>query len=131
MKKLIRLILALGMIAFVLGFFILLGHGAESVPPAAAAASTGNLTAPDDLNTQLTSLLTAHPRVAAALALFATLSGLYQVLIAFAHKRAAESTSPADDKWIADLEAKRWFRVLDRVFYWGGYLGAWGGGKKL
>ena len=69
--------------------------------------------------------------VVTALSIFGTVSMAYQALIAFAHKRAAETADPADDAWIASLETKAWFRVLDRIFYWGGYLGAKLGGKKL
>jgi len=66
-----------------------------------------------------------------ALSIFATVSLAYQALIAFAHKRAAETADLADDKWIASLEAQAWFRILDKVFYWGGYLGAKVGNRKL
>ncbi len=90
---------------------------ARQLPPAAADA--------------ITALLTSYPKLALALSIYATLAGLYQVLIAFAHKRAAETSDISDDQWIASLEAKTWFKVLDRIFYFGGYLGAWSGGKKL
>lgn len=66
-----------------------------------------------------------------ALSIYATVSLAYQALIAWAHKRAAETADVADNQWIASLEAKAWFRILDRFFYWGGYLGSRMGGKKL
>ncbi len=66
-----------------------------------------------------------------ALSIFGAVSIAYQAVIAWAHKRAAETADPADDQWLASLEAKPWFRILDRVFYWGGYAGSKLGGRKL
>lgn len=66
-----------------------------------------------------------------ALTIFGTVSLAAQGFIGWAHKRAAETTSPDDDAWIAKAEASAWFRVIDRIIYFGGYLGSWSGGKKL
>jgi hypothetical protein len=69
--------------------------------------------------------------VMTALSIFGAVSIAYQAVIAWAHERAAATADPADDQWIASLEKKAWFRILDRLFYWGGYVGAKLGGKKL
>ena len=66
-----------------------------------------------------------------ALSIYASLALGWQVVIAFAHNWAAKTSDTKDDQWISKLEAFWWFRVLDRVFYFGGYFGAWKGGKKL
>ncbi len=76
-------------------------------------------------------LLAQYSWASTALAIFGALTIVYQTLIAWAHQRAAATASDADDKWLASLEAKWWFRLLDRIFYWGGYLGAKLGGRKL
>lgn len=96
---------------------------------AVAAAAPANPTVGGDLVDLL--IAKAPGWVGVALSIFGGLSVAYQAVIAWAHKRAAETADPADDAWIASLEAKGWFRLLDRVFYWGGYLGARIGGKKL
>lgn len=147
MKSPLRLLLVLaGIVALHVGFAVTIANAQNFAPAPIALAADDGLNAalatpapavspapaltPAQADT-LTSLLTAHPRLAAALSIYATLAGLYQLLIAFAHKRAAETTSVTDDQWLASLEAKTWFRVLDRIFYWGGYLGSWSGGRKL
>lgn len=79
----------------------------------------------------VTTLLAEHAWLTTALAIFGALSVAYQAVLAWAHKRAAETADLDDDKWLASLEAKPWFKFLDRLFYWGGYLGAKFGGRKL
>jgi hypothetical protein len=99
---------------------------------AAAGAASAQPTSPTvggDILAALSGLIPGW--LVTTLSIFGTISIGYQALIAFAHQRAAATTDDADDKWIAALEAKAWFRVLDKIFYWGGYLGAKLGGKKL
>lgn len=100
---------------------------ATSTPAAVTAAGVPTAEIPS----ALVELLTKYSWASTALAVFGALSVVYQALIAWAHKRAAETTETEDDQWLASLEAKWWFRTLDRLFYWGGYLGAKLGGKKL
>lgn len=105
---------------------------AASVPLVTAPAITAPVTAPSAVVAgDFLSSIGLPSWLVTGLSIFATVSIAYQGLIAFAHKRAAETADVADDKWIASLEAQTWFRILDKVFYWGGYLGAKFGGKKL
>lgn len=98
---------------------------------AQAATDSANTSAPAGIEVPANLGFTVPGWLTTALSIFATVSLAYQALIAFAHKRAAETADLDDDKWIASLEAKAWFRILDKIFYWGGYLGAKIGGKKL
>jgi cytochrome c-type biogenesis protein CcmH/NrfG len=99
---------------------------AEAATPAAAPVSP---TVGGDVLAALAGVVPGW--IVTALSIFGTVSIGYQALIAWAHQRAAATADPKDDQWIAELETKAWFRILDRVFYWGGYLGAKLGGKKL
>lgn len=96
---------------------------AQIAKPAAAAISTGI-----DI---LDAFLVKAPWIGTVLWIYGALSVAYQALIAWAHKKAAETPDARDNEWLASLEAKWWFRILDRVFYWGGYIGARLGGRKL
>lgn len=101
------------------------------IAPAPASAPSAPVGVSAPAAGDLLSTLGAPSWVVTALSIFATVSIAYQSLIAFAHKRAAETVDLKDDQWLASLDAKPWFRILDRVFYWGGYLGSRLGGKKL
>lgn len=101
------------------------------IAPAPASAPSAPVVVSAPAAGDLLSTLGLPSWVVTALSVFATVSIAYQALIAFAHKRAAETADVADDKWMASLESKTWFKILDKVFYWGGYLGAKVGGKKL
>lgn len=65
------------------------------------------------------------------LSIYGTLSLLWQAVNAWWHKRIAETTTDDDNQWTDKLAKAWWFRVLDKAFYFGGYIGAWKGGKKL
>lgn len=124
-------LLAAAILAFILtvGFILLFSVPAygQTVPAPADLA----LAAPAAPVAETVLPFTVPGWVVTALSIFGTVSMAYQALIAFAHKRAAETADLADDQWLASLDKKAWFRVLDRIFYWGGYLGAKLGGKKL
>lgn len=106
-----------------------------SVPSLAAqesaAAENSAAVATSTLVDVVAGLLSQHTWASTALAIFGALSVVYNALITYAHQRAAATADLDDDKWIASLEEKRWFRILDRIFYFGGYLGAKLGGRKL
>lgn len=84
-----------------------------------------------DATSVVIGFLASHAWLSSVLAAFGALSVGYQAVIAWAHQRAAATADDADDKWLASLEARPWFKILDRLFYWGGYLGSALGGKKL
>lgn len=79
----------------------------------------------------LTDLVAKHSWLVTVFLGWGIASNIWQVLIVWLHKRAAETADDDDDKWVAALEEKAWFRWCDRFFYWGGYLGSRLGGKKL
>ena len=129
---LLPLFLAILAIAFVAA--LVLGSAPSALAQTAAdaapsATAPANPTVGGDILAALSGLIPGW--LVTALSIFGTVSIGYQALIAWAHQRAAATTDDSDDKWIAALEAKAWFRVLDKIFYWGGYLGAKLGGKKL
>ncbi len=123
--------------AAILAFLLCLGVILLLAAP--AAAQTLPVPAPGDLAVAAAPAADTAPVlpftlpgwVTTALSIFGAVSIGYQAVIAWAHKRAAETADPADDQWIASLEAKAWFRILDKIFYWGGYLGTKAGGRKL
>lgn len=133
MKTVIR---TLSLCALVAMFFVGLGQlastaVAQSVAVAESAVVVAD-TGTDAAVTAIHAVATYIPSwLATALSIFGTVSIGYQALIAWAHKRAAETADTMDDNWLASLERKAWFRILDRIFYWGGYLGAKTGGRKL
>ena len=106
--------------------FAPLAHAQDAAAPAAPA-----LTAAPDAPAFVLDFIAQHAWTSIVLTVFGALTVVYQALIAWAHQRAAATADDADDKWLASLEAKPWFRLLDRIFYWGGYLGAKLGGRKL
>ncbi|HSI08818.1 MAG TPA: hypothetical protein VK985_09505 [Rariglobus sp.] len=135
MKTIRTLLLAASALAAVALFGPQLAHAQEAAAPVAEAVAIA-APAPDATITAIvTTVITAasakFPWIVSALSIFAVVANVYQAVITFAHKRAAETADLKDDHWIATLEAKWWFRILDRIFYWGGYAGARFGGKKL
>jgi len=76
-------------------------------------------------------LVLKFPWLTTVLSIYATAAIGWQLIIAFAHNWAAKTSDVKDDQWIAKLEAFWWFRAADKFFYFGGYFGAWKGGKKL
>ena len=88
---------------------------AAPITPATDASSPALATSPAAAG-DLLSTLGLPSWLVTGLSIFATVSIAYQGLIAFAHKRAAETATPADDQWIASLEAKTWFRILIQKF---------------
>lgn len=133
MKNPLRAILSLAAI-FAIVFSVLLvfashAHAQDASAPVAVATASPDASA--DLTSLVTGLLAQFPWASSVLAAIGVAGTLYNVLITWAHQRAAATASDTDDKWLASLESKWWFRLLDRVFYFGGYLGARLGGKKL
>ena len=134
MKNHRSFILAAAALAAVAFFGPQLAHAQDAVAPVAetvVAAPAPDATITAVVQTVITAASAKFPWLISALSVFAVVANVYQALITYAHKRAAETADLKDDHWIASLEAKWWFRVLDRIFYWGGYAGARFGGKKL
>ncbi|EIP96885.1 hypothetical protein OpiT1DRAFT_01312 [Opitutaceae bacterium TAV1] len=87
---------------------------------------------PDSIQGIAASILEKVPSwVFTVLTIYGTLSLAYQALIAWWHKRVAETADTADDQWTEKLTSATWFKILDKVFYFGGYIGSALGGKKL
>ncbi len=121
-------------ILFAVGLLASFAH-AQTVLPAATDAAATNVNTSHAPTAALTDLLvqvvTKYPRVAAVILLYALAAAIWQAIIGVLHQRAAATSDPTDDTWLATLEGKTWFRFIDCLFYWGGYLGSLLGGRKL
>jgi hypothetical protein len=76
-------------------------------------------------------LVAKFPWLAKVLSIYAAAAIGWQLLVGLAHNWAARTTDLNDDQWVAKLDTLWWFKILDRFFYFGGYAGAYAGGKKL
>lgn len=128
--RLVAMVLAAVAVAL---FTVAISSPAHAAEAASAAASA---TAPAPDTSALSAILGAFADkipswLVTAVSIFGTFSLAAQGFIGWMHKRAAETASPDDDAWIAKAEASTWFKVIDRIIYFGGYLGSWFGGKKL
>lgn len=109
---------------------------APAVAQDAAAAAAPAVTTPPPEASAVSAILSAFSDkipgwLVTAVSIFGTFSLAAQAFIGWMHKRAAETSSPDDDAWIAKAEASTWFKIVDRIIYFGGYIGSWSGGKKL
>ncbi|RRJ97809.1 hypothetical protein Ga0100231_004955 [Opitutaceae bacterium TAV4] len=122
MKKLIA---CLGLIALFLAF-------ASAVFAATTPVDSLVAALPESVQGIAASLLAKVPSwIFTILTVYGTLSLAYQALIAWWHAHIAETTSETDNQWTDKLTSATWFKILDKFFYFGGYIGSALGGKKL
>lgn len=69
------------------------------------------------------------PSVMAVLTVWGTLSAIYQTIIGAWHTRVAATAGTDDDEFTKKLEGSILFKIFDRIFYFGGYIGTFLGSK--
>ncbi|AHF89516.1 hypothetical protein OPIT5_03765 [Opitutaceae bacterium TAV5] len=123
-----KLLVFLGLFALLLNMLAASAFAQE----AASAANALIQSLPENVQGIAASVLAKVPGwVFTALTIYGTASLAYQALVAWWHKRVADTTETTDDDWTDKLESATWFKILDKIFYFGGYIGSALGGKKL
>lgn len=108
-----------------------LSQDTAPAPIAAPSETPTDAALPAEAATIISSVAEKFPWITTVFFFYGIAGSFWQVVITFAHKHVASTAHPEDDAWLKGLEEKAWFRILDKFFYWGGYLGAALGKRKL